>query len=1032
MASQSCSPGAGPHSQSSSRRSVLLQSVRIVFAKFRDRLWLAVPFLAIPALWPFYQLGLGQSHDGDVHIVRLALLDFHLGHGILYPRWFPELGLGNGSPVLSYYSPSTYYIAEAWHLLGLDHAYALMVTLALLIVIAGWGAYWLASDLFGREHRSAALVAATAYMYAPYLLTNVYVRGALAEVGAQALLPWLLLCVRRLMRAERPADFLAPAVLALAALPLTHTITLVLAPLLLIPYVFVSWWQTDRKSTRLLWPSMALVLAMGIAAFFWAPMVGQRGYLSEQAYQIASEILIPENAWRWNNFLNMGLPFGYRWAAPFQLGIGQLLVALAGFLLARRRDAEWLLFALLAVMLVLLAGTWAVPFWQRSQILSIIQFPWRLLSLISLLLALLAGGIVLHIRPGWVKAGVTMILLAWIIYSNLPRLEGMSSDLLPAYSGDVTLAQIAHSEAVEGIAGSIDTVEFRPRWAAEDNYIPEPGLSAAPMTVEVTSGSAYGLQANLASATGGTLRFTGLYFPAWQVTMDSRDVLPAYPSTSLGLLTVDLPPGEHQIRLRWVGGKLERWATAASLVSLAAAAWLIWRMSSRWHSLPFILLVLLSAGLLCRTTPLPATDAPVQPLTAPELYLAGYRAEQERAGSLIIYPYWYVSSQPAWLQVRWQLRDSQGRVVNEIAQSPWFNSAHAGNWPPGTLVDDAYELPLPAGLPAGLYQLYAQLTTENGPGPLQLVGSVEVPRSVPVPQEPAPDFPVGGRFGNAVLVGYDMAVNGRRVPSQENTGVPVAVRPGDSLDYTLYWQAASLLEKDFSARIQIVSPAGYGISDTAHIIGAPLRPTTVWSTNDLELDRYHLVVPAEIAPRLYAVQLRFHEEQPQRLFDFTTADGRIGDDHVSLLPIKVAGMETHAPRNPLAVRVGEMATVLGYDLDPPEPVLHPGSQFTVTLYYRVTNPASVDYTRFLHLTSPTLGTVAQQDTYPANGENPTRAWLPGEIVADPARLILPEDAPAGEYALVAGFYDLQANLARIPLAIRAGNHCRTISSSWGE
>ena len=201
----------------------------------------------------------------------------------------------------------------------------------------------------------------------------------------------------------------------------------------------------------------------------------------------------------------------------------------------------------------------------------------------------------------------------------------------------------------------------------------------------------------------------------------------------------------------------------------------------------------------------------------------------------------------------------------------------------------------------------------------------------------------------------------------------------------------------------------------AHLVGAPSSPTTLWGRYELVQDHYHLVVPVEAAPKLYAMQLRFYEQQPLRLLDYVAASGQVTGDYAALRPIKVADTRTYVPQHPLNVRVGEMATVLGYDLDPPAPVLHPGSQFTITLYYRASNPVSVDYTRFLHLVSPDLGTVAQQDVYPANGENPTRSWLPGETIADPVRLTVAGDAQPGEYALTGGFYDLQADLARIPL-----------------
>src|SRR5450759_4264340 len=172
------------------------------------RPWLLVPLLAIPAVLPFYRDGLPVTADGLLHIVRLVVLDHSIHQGVLYPRWATELMLGYGYPVFSFYGPATYYLAEALHLGGLGYFHAFMGTLVLLVILAGGSAYLLARDLFGKQHGLAALVVAVAYMYSPYLLTNVFVRGAIAEVAAQALLPWILWSLRRIMRAKNPARYI--------------------------------------------------------------------------------------------------------------------------------------------------------------------------------------------------------------------------------------------------------------------------------------------------------------------------------------------------------------------------------------------------------------------------------------------------------------------------------------------------------------------------------------------------------------------------------------------------------------------------------------------------------------------------------------------------------------------------------------------------------------------------------------------------------------------------------------------------------
>ena len=48
--------------------------------------------------------------------------------------------------------------------------------------------------------------------------------------------------------------------------------------------------------------------------------------------------------------------------------------------------------------------------------------------------------------------------------------------------------------------------------------------------------------------------------------------------------------------------------------------------------------------------------------------------------------------------------------------------------------------------------------------------------------------------------------------------------------------------------------------------------------------------------------------------------------------------------------------------------------------------------------------VAQSDGPPAGGLLPTYAWDPGEIVADPHNLWLPDRLAPGDYTLIAGLY----------------------------
>lgn len=58
--------------------------------------------------------------------------------------------------------------------------------------------------------------------------------------------------------------------------------------------------------------------------------------------------------------------------------------------------------------------------------------------------------------------------------------------------------------------------------------------------------------------------------------------------------------------------------------------------------------------------------------------------------------------------------------------------------------------------------------------------------------------------------------------------------------------------------------------------------------------------------------------------------------------------------------------------------------------------------------------MAQHDKLPLDGDYPTVAWAPGEIVADTYTITVPANTPEGTYQVVGGLYQLQT-LQRLPL-----------------
>lgn len=982
------------------------------------RPWLLLPVLALPALWPFFTEGLPRSFDGALHLLRLGALDGHLRQGVLFPRWAPEMLLGYGYPAFNYYAAGTYYGAELFHLLGFSFYQALIATQMAAVVAAGLGMYWLAHDVLGREQRWAALAAAVAYLYSPYLLTNVYIRGATAEAAAMALLPVVLGCMRHLLRDPRPERWVLPTALSTAALALTHNITLLLFTPVLVAYAALLWLQGGRSRRRLGLAAGSLVLAMGASAFFWLPLVVERTLLAGTPYEIAREVWLPASVWTWENFLQRSLAYRHSFARPVQLGLVQGVLGVAGFFLARRRDGEWLFFGGVAVAAALAMGAWALPVWTGVDILTVVQFAWRLLSILSLALSLLVGGIVVAVRPGGWQAAAAGGLIALIVAAQMPRLGWM--DVFAAEGTDVSTAVMAQVEidkgAVEGGAGNSSVQEFRPRWAPGDLAL-EPGSAAGPadLSVVVQRANAYDLELAVQAGQPTSLRLHNFYFPGWRVRVDGEPGPEPYASTNLGLFTMDVPAGSHRLQIEWTGTAVERLANGISLAGLLVLAGVAWQLSRpRW--LAAVPLGLLGVGLLGLAWQSPL--APVRQAGALEAggaRLLGYRVEQPSAEALALYPYWQVDATPAsgW-RAQWELQDTAGRTVLEMTSRPYYNALEASNWPPGTIVDDAYWLPLPPGLAAGSYRLLgnagssaAELARER-----VLLGTVELARPVPAEQEPEHTLDVAFA-GGLNLAGFDLRLpGGKSWPA--GGGMPV-VAPGDELTYTLYWRAEEPAAESYHGLVQLLDHQWQALATESHVPGPVFRPSTLWSRYRLQPDTYRLQIPRDAPGGVYRPLVGLYEfETLERLPRLDEAGQAMADD-TFLPPVKIVSGPAGRPQERIDARFGDLATLTGYDLEVPAGGLRPGTPFTVTLHFRGEAGTATDYTRFVHVVGPDWSMVAQQDSQPQGGANPTSSWQAGEAVVDVARLVVAEGAGRGAYTIYVGLYDQQGDGQRLPV-----------------
>jgi hypothetical protein len=364
-----------------------------------------LPLAALLAVLPLLLHGPSCGHDQGFHVLSWFDAAYQLRHGH-WPRWAISPAWNAGEPRFIFYPPLSWLLGAAITMHVPPDA-APLVYIWLVLSAAG-----LAMHRLAREFASpaAALPAAALYLANPYMLFNAFERSALAELLAAVWMPLLLLAV---LRARPSARGLA---VPLALLWLTNAPAAVMGSYLLallaalrVTLLFFSK-QDDRPPERTRSQPTTLrlaltylsgtVLGLALPAFYLVPAAVERGLVQ------VDMAIIPNLRFQ-DNFLfdntadagHNGVNHNISLLAVTLLAITALAVAALLLLSNRQRrrvppvsmptpGLARIAVAVLTLLIAFLLFPVSTPVWQHLPEFAFLQFPWRLLTVLAVVLAL--------------------------------------------------------------------------------------------------------------------------------------------------------------------------------------------------------------------------------------------------------------------------------------------------------------------------------------------------------------------------------------------------------------------------------------------------------------------------------------------------------------------------------------------------------------------------------------------------------------------------------------------------------------------
>jgi len=556
---------------------------------FDANIWIILAFSIFawaPLLTPAYFF---DAHDARHSIFYLVEFDQTFRDGFLWPRWSPDFSFGYGYPLFNLYPPLAFYLAELVHLPGLGFVASVKVVYVLATIGAGLGMYGFVKRLFGSP---AGLPAAVLYMYIPFHLVEIFVRSAYAEFVALAIIPLVFWAFTELIAV--PSLFrLALAGLAYGVLTLTHLATFfTFSPFLMVYILFLLLAKTKFRPGSLfihgVYALGAGLLGLALAAIYLLPMIAEIQYVKIEQWTSGSYSFLQHFVY-FSQLLSSEWGYGYSGIGlldgfSFQLGI--VAVVLAGFALVAiicnrfPHHSTALFFLISTFVIIFLMSPLAEPVWQVLPIASLVQFPWRLLGMTAFTLSIVAGSqfAVSNVDPSPLTSRPALYLLCLvIILASYPYTQPQYTEVPDWAETPLAVVNWDRGSIVDRVGMMAVTGEQPQTSPLESQYLNrEPltnvaGIISGEGTVETLRHGGGSDEVRVVAAGPVTLQFNTYDYPGWRVKLNGQPIAHRY-EPPYGLITVDVPAGEHTVLLRMGSTPARTAGTIISALALLAIA----------------------------------------------------------------------------------------------------------------------------------------------------------------------------------------------------------------------------------------------------------------------------------------------------------------------------------------------------------------------------------------------------------------------------------------------------------------------------
>lgn len=404
------------------------------------------------------------ADDGIQHIARAFGTFEAMKAGVLFGNIIPNFSNSFGYSWNLFYGAFTTIGIIIFKLIAGSYIIGYKLFAFVCMLLSGIFMYKLVKDI--SDNKNVGVLAGSLYMMAPYHLTDLYVRNAIAEFASFMFIPLVFLGLYNLIKKEGKTWYLSIGAIGLI---FTHNISTLYTAIFAIMYLLINIKALRDKE---IWKYLAIntLFIIMITACFTVPMLETKFATNYRVYETdamsTQESIINEQLPLRRIIVTAEDDGGF----VFELGPYIIIMLAFSYMTVRIMKPEFrkdYLFFLIAGFIALLMSTKLFPWKFMPKFLYIIQFPWRCMEYASFFLSIVCainmGAVIKNYK---FKDALIIVIIATVYVIALHGFVKYEEEVLPIE--ECVLGQVSgmNNECIAGMGKA----EYLPEKAYENRF----------------------------------------------------------------------------------------------------------------------------------------------------------------------------------------------------------------------------------------------------------------------------------------------------------------------------------------------------------------------------------------------------------------------------------------------------------------------------------------------------------------------------------------------------------------------------------